>query len=37
LLSDGREHSESDPNELNGLNIAAMFVFSALDTFRLDL
>jgi uncharacterized membrane protein YphA (DoxX/SURF4 family) len=36
LLPDGREHSGSDPNDLNGLNIAAMFVVSALDKFRLD-
>ena len=36
LLSDGREHSGSDPNDLNGGNIAAMFVVSALDKFRLD-
>jgi hypothetical protein len=35
LLPDGREHSGSDPNDLNGLNIAAMFVVSALDKFRL--
>jgi hypothetical protein len=36
LLSGGRNHSGSDPNDLNGLNISAMFVVSALDKFRLD-
>jgi hypothetical protein len=36
LLPDRREHSGSDPNDLNGTHIAAMFVVSALDKFRLD-
>ena len=36
MLSDGREHSQPDPNDLNGLNFAAMFVVSALDKSRLD-